>query len=170
MGLLCFPSALRSFGRSIFCCEVLPMRRGLQRRSALVKCSALMCSPQPTLRFGFVLECRAHVILHAGIAFRCPELRVYSSSVLELQIIVKIEGGSVCIVCSRKEQRKISSTAVQIPCYFWYLTSAEKIAKSTGCFHFYYTFVFSYKFLSCTDQVFEAKIHFCHVFCGIFQR
>lgn len=83
---------------------------------------------------------------------------------------MKIEGGSVCIVCSRKEQRKISSTAVQIPCYFWYLTSAEKVAKSTGCFHFYYTFVSSYKFLSCTDQVFEAKIHFCHVFCDIFQR
>lgn len=81
---------------------------------------------------------------------------------------MKIKGGSVCIVCSRKEQHKISSAAVQIPCYFWYLTSAEKIAKSTGRFLFYYAFLFSYKFLSCTDQVFEAEIHSCHIFCGIF--
>jgi len=61
--------------------------------------------------------------------------------VLELSIIVKIKGGSVCIVYSRKEQCKISSSAVQIPCYFWYLTSAEKTAKTTGCFHFYYVFL-----------------------------
>lgn len=60
-----------------------------------------------------------------------------SRFVLELLIIVKMKGGSVCIVYSRKEQCKISSAAVQIPCYFWYLTSAEKIAKTTGCFHFY---------------------------------
>lgn len=149
MGFLRFPSALRSFGWSIFCCEVVPARRGLRRRFALVKCSVLMRLLHQRCALHFKTNPQSTRSLACVNCLHCPGLQVYSSFVLELSIIIKIKGGPLCIVYSRKEQCKISSTAVQIPCYFWYLTSAEKIAKPTGCFHFYYALLFSYKLLSC---------------------
>lgn len=73
---------------------------------------------------------------------------------------MKIKGGSVCIVCSRKEQCKISSAAVEIPCYFWYLTSAEKTARTTGLFDFCYVFLSSYSYVTLTLVI--KPLRMCH--------
>lgn len=126
---------------SIFCWGVVPVRRERSLQApASGKCRTGVFSLPWQLCFQMQTTCP----VHAWAASRCPELHVCSRLVLELLIMVKIKGGSVCIVCSRKEQCKISSTAVQIPCYFWYLTSAKKIARTTGHFHFYYVFLPSY--------------------------
>lgn len=160
---------------SIFCCGMVPVRRGLCRLlhwgNAALLCSpcteevqhwyvlpalgnaTLMCSPcfeevQHWCVLPCIGKCSSDVFslfcsqmqttcpVHAGAASRCPELWVFSQLALELLIIVKIKGGSVCIVYSRKEQCKISSAAVRIPCYFWYLTSAEEDCQNYRSFSF----------------------------------
>lgn len=83
---------------------------------------------------------------------------------------MKIKGGSVCIVCSRKEQCKISSAAVEIPCYFWYLTSAEKTARTTGLFDFCYVFLPSYSYVTLTLVI--KPLRMCHfsTFSSVFLK
>lgn len=83
---------------------------------------------------------------------------------------MKIKGGSVCIVCSRKEQCKISSAAVEIPCYFWYLTSAEKTARTTGLFDFCYVFLSSYSYVTLTLVIKPLRMCRFSIFSPVFLK
>lgn len=154
---------------SIFCWGVLPVRRGLcswcigQCSTALFSlhwemqhCCVLPALGQYSpavfsLHWQLCSQMQTTCPDHAGAASRCPELCVCSQLALELLIIVKIKGGSVCIVYSREEQCKISSAAVEIHCYFWLFDLCRRRLPEPQVFFIFITCFYppTHKFLLC---------------------